>query len=87
MLVRAGTPSPPHRLFVMRFCACYQGKSLRRAYRLKMQINIKSGPPKMPGSRALYIQNILDRSTSEPGKLLMVKKILVPTYEHPDAEW
>jgi hypothetical protein len=41
----------------------------------------------MPGPRALYIQNILDRSLFKPRKLFVVEEILVPTYEHPYAEW
>jgi hypothetical protein len=36
--------------------------------------------------RALYIQDILNRSPFKPGKLLVVEEILVTTYEYPHAE-
>jgi hypothetical protein len=36
--------------------------------------------------RALYIQDILNRSPLEPGEPLVIEEILVTTYEHPHAE-
>ena len=40
----------------------------------------------MPSSRALYIQDILNRSPFKPGELLVVEEILVTTYEHPHTK-
>jgi len=62
-----------------------QGILVRVLKTLQLKIDVQRGPVKVAVVKQIHVQDVAHRGFLEPGKLLVVEKILPPTDKNPNS--